>query len=47
MADDHYGWFERSQTEAKGIYQITPKGEAACDEFKFALDEISLNISKD
>lgn len=46
MADDHYGWFERAQTEAKGIYQITPKGEAACEEFQSALDEISLNISK-
>ena len=43
MSDDHYGWFERAQTEAKGIYQITPKGETACDEFKSALDEISLS----
>lgn len=47
MADDHYGWFERAPTEIKGIYQITPKGEAACEEFQSALDEISLNISMD
>lgn len=47
MADDHYGWFERAQTEAKGIYQITPKGEAACEKFQSSLDEISLNISKE
>ena len=26
MRDDHYGWFERV---AKGIYQLTPKGQAA------------------
>lgn len=47
MADDHYGWFERAPTEIKGIYQITPKGKAACDEFKSALDDISLTISMD
>lgn len=47
MADDHYGWFERAPTEIKGIYQITPKGEAACNEFKSALDDISLTISMD
>ena len=26
MADDHYGWFERVEI---GIYQLTPKGQAA------------------
>lgn len=26
MRDDHYGWFERV---ARGIYQLTPKGQAA------------------
>lgn len=26
MRDDHYGWFERV---TKGIYQLTPKGQAA------------------
>lgn len=40
MADDHYGWFERAQTEAKGIYQLTPKGVAARDEFELAINEI-------
>lgn len=46
MADDHYGWFERAQTNAKGIYQITPKGKAACVEFTSALNDISRDISK-
>jgi hypothetical protein len=30
MADDHYGWFERVAT---GIYALSPKGEAAVQEF--------------
>lgn len=29
MRDDHYGWFERV---AKGVYALTPKGEAALKE---------------
>ena len=30
MADDHYGWFERV---SPGIYQITPKGQAAVEDY--------------
>lgn len=29
MADDHYGWFEKVE---RGIYRLTPKGEAAVRE---------------
>ncbi|MBT0958131.1 DUF2161 domain-containing phosphodiesterase [Alphaproteobacteria bacterium KMM 3653] len=34
MAADHYGWFERVE---KGIYALTPKGQAALTEYKDAL----------
>ncbi|MDE0590283.1 DUF2161 family putative PD-(D/E)XK-type phosphodiesterase [Halocynthiibacter sp. C4] len=34
MADDHYGWFERVE---KGIYALTPKGEAERGAFEGAL----------
>ncbi|VAV97611.1 FIG00990273: hypothetical protein, partial [hydrothermal vent metagenome] len=37
LQDDHYGWFERV---ARGVYQITPKGTAALDEFAEALAAI-------
>jgi len=30
MYADHYGWFER---EGKGVYRLTPKGEAALDDY--------------
>lgn len=40
MATDHYGWFERAATEAKGFYQVTPKGEAASKEFADAIKSI-------
>lgn len=30
MAADHYGWFERVET---GIYQLTPKGHAALQDY--------------
>jgi hypothetical protein len=30
MASDHYGWFERHE---RGVYAITPKGEAAMKEY--------------
>lgn len=43
MADDHYGWFERAQTEAKGIYLLTPKGVTARDEFEAELVRITKN----
>jgi hypothetical protein len=31
MRTDHYGWFERVE---RGIYQLTPKGEAALVEYR-------------
>ena len=34
LQDDHYGWFERV---ARGVYQLTPKGVAALEEFAGAL----------
>lgn len=43
MAHDHYGWFERAATEAKGVYQTTPKGDAARVEFNVALKDIAAN----
>lgn len=44
MAHDHYGWFERAETDAKGVYQTTPKGDAARLEFKAALEDIAANM---
>lgn len=38
MARDHYGWFEPL---GKGIYQITPKGEAAVDEYAEAIEGLN------
>jgi hypothetical protein len=38
MADDHYGWFARVE---RGIYAITPKGEAAIVDYKTELDRIA------
>ena len=34
LQDDHYGWFERV---ARGVYQLTPKGVAALEEYAEAL----------
>ncbi|MEM1364519.1 MAG: DUF2161 family putative PD-(D/E)XK-type phosphodiesterase [Pseudomonadota bacterium] len=34
MSADHYGWFERVD---RGIYRLTPKGEAALEEFADAV----------
>jgi len=34
LQNDHYGWFERVD---RGVYQVTPKGTAALDEFAKAL----------
>ena len=39
LADDHYGWFERVAT---GIYQITPKGEAALVDYAKELESLSI-----
>ena len=36
MSADHYGWFERVE---RGIYALTPKGQAACAEHA---DEVAL-----
>lgn len=38
MADDHYGWFERT---APGIYQLTPNGQQAVIDFTAALAELT------
>ena len=37
MSDNHYGWFERV---ARGIYALSPKGEAAVEEYAAVLAEI-------
>ena len=37
MADDHYGWFERV---SKGIYALTPAGQAALEATDARLDPI-------
>ena len=37
LQDDHYGWFERV---ARGVYQLTPKGVAALEEFAGALEDL-------
>ncbi len=37
MAADHYGWFERVE---RGIYQITPMGRAAVEEYAAELGEL-------
>ena len=37
MAADHSGWFERVE---KGIYGLTPKGEAALKDYAKQLKEI-------
>ena len=38
MADDHYGWFERAE---RGIYRISPKGEAAVSEYAGELKKLA------
>lgn len=38
MAADHYGWFER---HGRGIYAITPKGEAAVKEYAAHIKTLS------
>lgn len=37
MADNHYGWFERIE---RGVYALSPKGEAALTEFAATLAKI-------
>ena len=38
MADDHYGWFEKVD---RGIYQLSPNGEKALNEFADAIAALS------
>ena len=38
MSDDHYGWFERVKT---GIYDITPKGKTAMQDYKHELAKLA------
>ena len=37
MADDHYGWFERVD---RGVYGLTPKGQAAVNDYASDLAEL-------
>ena len=37
LQNDHYGWFERV---GRGVYQVTPKGSGALEEFSEALAAI-------
>ena len=39
MADDHYGWFER--TCARGVYAATPKGGEALATYAETLERLS------
>lgn len=41
MRDDHYGWFER---EARGIYRLTPKGQAALQAEAAELARLGLTV---
>ena len=33
MRADHYGWFERPADTPRGVYGLTPKGQAALEEY--------------
>ena len=33
MRADHYGWFERPADTSRGVYDLTPKGQAALEEY--------------
>ena len=33
MRADHYGWFERTAATPRGVYGLTPRGEAALEEY--------------
>ena len=37
MRADHYGWFERPAETPRGVYDLTPKGKAALDQYAEAL----------
>ncbi|WP_274630199.1 DUF2161 domain-containing phosphodiesterase [Arvimicrobium flavum] len=38
MADNHYGWFERT---AVGIYALSPKGTRAMDDYAFEIESLA------
>ena len=38
MRADHYGWFERVE---RGVYTLTPKGQAALDEYASTVQELA------
>jgi len=42
MYDNHYGWFERA---GKGFYALSPKGQAAVEDYKNALSELSSYVT--
>ena len=37
MRADHYGWFERAAGTPRGVYDLTPKGRAALEEYGDAM----------
>ena len=41
LADDHYGWFERVE---RGIYQMTPKGKDALEDFRDELAGLDVTL---
>lgn len=44
MADNHYGWFERVNT---GIYDLSPKGRDAVDEYTNEISKLKIPVPKD
>lgn len=40
MRADHYGWFERPADTPRGVYGLTPKGQAALEEYADAVTEL-------
>ena len=43
MRDDHYGWFERVE---RGIYSLTPQGQAALQAEAAELARLGLTVPK-
>lgn len=37
MRADHYGWFERAVDTPRGVYDLTPRGRAALEEYRDAV----------
>ncbi len=44
MADDHYGWFDRTRT---GVYALSPKGVAAVAEYAEAITVLERKVLTD